>query len=263
MCTSSGGRRPVLQICDRPHERPCPRTGSAHCADLVRQNPQSAAKIVQFALDRHRYHRHTPTPGERSMEASTPGPWQGPARFAVTACGFAVALHERDEVPPCPECGGRHVQPRVAVRRRGAEAPDHHDLDERRRLARGGPRRARRPGATTSPSRTDERVRVVPLQEGWTRVGRSLSAHVRFDDPTVSRRHALVYRDDDGRADPGRPQPQRRLLQRRARGARRARGRRRDRGRSLSDVLPEPRGGPPGSRRLTTPPAPPAPARAS
>jgi pSer/pThr/pTyr-binding forkhead associated (FHA) protein len=44
----------------------------------------------------------------------------------------------------------------------------------------------------------DERVRVVPLQEGWTRIGRSLSAHIRFDDPTVSRRHALVYLDEDG-----------------------------------------------------------------
>ena len=35
------------------------------------------------------------------------------------------------------------------------------------------------------------------LQEGWTRVGRSLSAHVRFDDPTVSRRHALVNYQED------------------------------------------------------------------
>lgn len=43
----------------------------------------------------------------------------------------------------------------------------------------------------------DERVRVVMLQEGWTRVGRSLSAHVRFDDPTVSRRHALVNYQED------------------------------------------------------------------
>ena len=41
-------------------------------------------------------------------------------------------------------------------------------------------------------------MRVVPLQEGWTRIGRSLSAHIRFDDPTVSRRHALVYCDADG-----------------------------------------------------------------
>jgi pSer/pThr/pTyr-binding forkhead associated (FHA) protein len=39
---------------------------------------------------------------------------------------------------------------------------------------------------------------VVPLQDGWTRIGRSLSAHVRFDDPTVSRRHALLYRDSAG-----------------------------------------------------------------
>src|SRR4051812_22904798 len=44
----------------------------------------------------------------------------------------------------------------------------------------------------------DERVRVLPLQDGWTRVGRSMSAHVRFDDPTVSRRHALLYRDETG-----------------------------------------------------------------
>ena len=44
----------------------------------------------------------------------------------------------------------------------------------------------------------DDRVRVFPLQDGWTRIGRSLSAHVRFDDPTVSRRHALLYRDDEG-----------------------------------------------------------------
>lgn len=33
---------------------------------------------------------------------------------------------------------------------------------------------------------------VVPLAGEWTRIGRSLSADVRFDDATVSRRHALV-----------------------------------------------------------------------
>ena len=44
----------------------------------------------------------------------------------------------------------------------------------------------------------ETRVRVISLQDGWTRVGRSLSAHVRIDDPTVSRRHALVHCGDDG-----------------------------------------------------------------
>jgi pSer/pThr/pTyr-binding forkhead associated (FHA) protein len=44
----------------------------------------------------------------------------------------------------------------------------------------------------------DDRVHVVALQDGWTRIGRSLSAHIRFDDPTVSRRHALLHRDRTG-----------------------------------------------------------------
>jgi pSer/pThr/pTyr-binding forkhead associated (FHA) protein len=39
---------------------------------------------------------------------------------------------------------------------------------------------------------------VVAVAAGGVRIGRSLSADVRFDDATVSRRHALVVADDDG-----------------------------------------------------------------
>ncbi len=39
---------------------------------------------------------------------------------------------------------------------------------------------------------------VVPVQREWTRIGRSLAADVRFDDATVSRRHALVVHQADG-----------------------------------------------------------------
>jgi pSer/pThr/pTyr-binding forkhead associated (FHA) protein len=39
---------------------------------------------------------------------------------------------------------------------------------------------------------------VVALEREWTRVGRSLAADIRFDDPTVSRRHALIVRQPDG-----------------------------------------------------------------
>src|SRR3954470_16375943 len=42
------------------------------------------------------------------------------------------------------------------------------------------------------------RHQVVPVQREWTRVGRSLAADVRFDDATVSRRHALVVHQADG-----------------------------------------------------------------
>jgi pSer/pThr/pTyr-binding forkhead associated (FHA) protein len=44
----------------------------------------------------------------------------------------------------------------------------------------------------------DDRVVVVPVSREWTRIGRSLAADVRFDDATVSRRHALVASEEGG-----------------------------------------------------------------
>jgi pSer/pThr/pTyr-binding forkhead associated (FHA) protein len=44
----------------------------------------------------------------------------------------------------------------------------------------------------------DGRVSVVPISREWTRIGRSLAADIRFDDATVSRRHALVASEDGG-----------------------------------------------------------------
>ena len=41
-------------------------------------------------------------------------------------------------------------------------------------------------------------MQTVALTREWTRIGRSLAADVRFDDPTVSRRHALVVRQPGG-----------------------------------------------------------------
>ena len=38
----------------------------------------------------------------------------------------------------------------------------------------------------------DGRVVVAPVSREWTRIGRSLAADIRFDDATVSRRHALI-----------------------------------------------------------------------
>jgi pSer/pThr/pTyr-binding forkhead associated (FHA) protein len=39
---------------------------------------------------------------------------------------------------------------------------------------------------------------VVAISREWTRIGRSLAADVRFDDATVSRRHALVVNQAEG-----------------------------------------------------------------
>ena len=129
------------------------------------------------------------------MKSFNAGTLAGAGSFSCESCGFAVALHEQDEVPACPSCGGASFKrssmfgeisaggaPRFAGR------PEWLD-EARASLVAAGDYLAYEDG---------RRSRVVSLQDGWTRVGRSLSAHVRLDDPTVSRRHALIYRDPDG-----------------------------------------------------------------
>src|SRR5687768_2956378 len=130
------------------------------------------------------------------MEAFSAGTLAGAGSFSCDSCGFAIALHERDKVPACPECGGRRFRRSSLfgdeIRKRDrheVEGPPEWLAEARGALVRDGEYLA---------FEDDERVRVVPLQDGWTRIGRSLSAHVRFDDPTVSRRHALLYRDEAG-----------------------------------------------------------------
>jgi pSer/pThr/pTyr-binding forkhead associated (FHA) protein len=44
----------------------------------------------------------------------------------------------------------------------------------------------------------DGQVKVVPVSREWTRIGRSLAADIRFDDATVSRRHALIACEEGG-----------------------------------------------------------------
>ena len=129
------------------------------------------------------------------MEAFDAGTLAGAGSFRCTRCGYGIALHERDTVPECPSCG--HSRFTRASLFGPPQAPgDGQPASEAPEWLEGA-----RDALTTSGEylayEDDERVHVVPLEEGWTRVGRSLSAHVRFDDPTVSRRHALLYRDDD------------------------------------------------------------------
>jgi hypothetical protein len=38
----------------------------------------------------------------------------------------------------------------------------------------------------------DEAIQIFAIERGWTRIGRSAAADLRLDDPSVSRRHALI-----------------------------------------------------------------------
>lgn len=120
----------------------------------------------------------------------------GAGSFRCDRCGFAVALHELDEIPVCPHCeGGRFKRSsifgdQVESEPWGGGSMEHPDWLQ-------GAREALVAEGDYLAWRADDRVRVVPIQEGWTRLGRSMAAHVRFDDPTVSRRHALIHREVD------------------------------------------------------------------
>jgi pSer/pThr/pTyr-binding forkhead associated (FHA) protein len=54
------------------------------------------------------------------------------------------------------------------------------------------------PGQYLAYRGSDGDVIAFSLDREWTRIGRSLAADIRFDDPTVSRRHALIVRQPDG-----------------------------------------------------------------
>jgi hypothetical protein len=61
-------------------------------------------------------------------------------------------------------------------------------------------RAALAPGSRHLVSRKDSgEVLDFEIGEGWTRIGRSVTADLRLDDPSVSRRHALVV------SEPGEP----------------------------------------------------------
>jgi predicted nucleic acid-binding Zn-ribbon protein len=132
------------------------------------------------------------------MEAFAAGTLAGAGSFRCEECGFAVALHELDEVPGCPQCGGDKFK-RASM---FMSAQNTQELDQVPDVSEPGWLTEARAALVSNGDyvafEIDDHLRVVPLQDGWTRIGRSLSAHIRFDDPTVSRRHALMHRDRSG-----------------------------------------------------------------
>ena len=113
-------------------------------------------------------------------------------------CGYAISITVDDSVPTCPACGGTSFKRARAFDRSTAdiESVDVADKEpewlevKRRQLAGTGPHLVWEEAGE---------VRTTPIAEGWAKVGRSSCAEIRLDDPTVSRRHALVVRTEDGR----------------------------------------------------------------
>ena len=132
------------------------------------------------------------------MESIESGTLAGIGSFRCDSCDYVVNLANDDELPRCPGCGGTEFV-RASLfgpsgfKGRPWSEDDTGDLGWIEDVRDG----LDEPGEYLAYERAGD-VRVFALQSQWTRIGRSLAADVRFDDPTVSRRHALIVRGPDG-----------------------------------------------------------------
>src|SRR5271167_2998294 len=141
------------------------------------------------------------------METLASGTFVGAGSFRCRRCGYVLTLEGSEALTACPGCAGedfvraslfsteRLSDGRTRIGREGTlsePAPD--DQQEQLDAVRAG---IEQPGQYLCYSEGGE-LRTVALTREWTRIGRSLAADVRFDDPTVSRRHALIVRQPDG-----------------------------------------------------------------
>ena len=131
------------------------------------------------------------------MKAWMSGNVAGTGTFRCTECDFPLSLDAADELPACPNCGGTEfvraslfTTSQQAVIELAPDIEDGNWLSElRESLDEAGQYVAYHSG---------DDVVAYALEREWTRIGRSLAADIRFDDPTVSRRHALIVRQPDG-----------------------------------------------------------------
>jgi hypothetical protein len=145
------------------------------------------------------------------VESLTSGTLAGAGSFRCQRCGYVLTLAASDTLSDCPGCGGASFvrASLFSAGHLGRETPEGggvaeggrgaapHDV-EREAAWLGDVRdRIEQPGEYLAYEEDGETM-VMALTHEWTRVGRSLAADVRFDDPTVSRRHALLVRQPDG-----------------------------------------------------------------
>jgi predicted nucleic acid-binding Zn-ribbon protein len=138
------------------------------------------------------------------MDSVFSGTFVGAGSFCCERCGYTLTLVGSDLLSECPSCGGTSFV-RASMFATERIEPEHVSsallhpalVDQDLQLARAR-EQIERPGEYLCYEERDEELRTVALTREWTRIGRSLAADVRFDDPTVSRRHALIVRQPDG-----------------------------------------------------------------
>ncbi|MGI8558562.1 MAG: FHA domain-containing protein [Solirubrobacteraceae bacterium] len=124
----------------------------------------------------------------------------GSSSFRCERCSYLLELADmREGLPDCPQCGAQAWARAPLATLSGSAKPANVDpapapaaqwiAETRAQIEQSGAYIAYLDG---------ERTVLARLAPDSSRIGRSLSATVRFDDPTVSRRHALIVQGDEG-----------------------------------------------------------------
>jgi predicted nucleic acid-binding Zn-ribbon protein len=145
------------------------------------------------------------------MESLTTGTIAGAGSFRCRRCGYVLTLTGAEPLTECPECGGEEFTRAslFGTERMSSEAdtatgeiPPEGTLSEPAPAGHDAKLAQARAGITSPGDylcyEEDGELRTVALSREWMRIGRSLTADVRFDDQTVSRRHALIVRQPNG-----------------------------------------------------------------
>jgi hypothetical protein len=120
----------------------------------------------------------------------------GVGSFVCQGCSFRFPSGGQS-IPHCPNCGGTDFR-RVSL----FEQPTLRSIAitpgrQADGLADGVRESITEPGKYLAMF-ADGRSSVIQLSAGWSRIGRSRSADIRLDDPTVSRRHAVIVQTPEG-----------------------------------------------------------------
>jgi hypothetical protein len=125
----------------------------------------------------------------------------GAGTFFCLKCGSQLSLQEDDSLPHCARCRG------TTFRRDSIFEPmqEHGSTTVEfpvptQSTPPGWLENAR--GSLPGSGRylvgyAADAIQVFAVEEGWTRIGRSVAADIRLDHPSVSRRHALVISEPD------------------------------------------------------------------
>jgi predicted nucleic acid-binding Zn-ribbon protein len=118
--------------------------------------------------------------------------------LTCVGCGYALAAAAMEDIPECPNCGGSHFRhaslfehPTVDAAAVEPALVEPEWLDQLRADARLD-------GHTRVAYEEAGAPVTIVLRERWTRIGRSAAADLQLDDPSVSRRHALLVTTEAG-----------------------------------------------------------------